>query len=372
MKKYSKLGLFKSKGRLYYERPNKFRSPFQRDRDRIIHSASFRRLKHKTQVFVNTEGDHYRTRITHSIEVAQIARTISKYLNLNDDLAETLSLSHDMGHTPFGHAGEDALNECMQNYGGFDHNLQTVRIVMFLENKYLKFKGLNLTIETLDGLLKHNGPFYEKKKLETIIGMSNLKNKIKLDINSSLEAQIASISDDIAYNNHDIQDGIKAKLFTINQLTEIEFFKEIYKSNKRNIKKNNKEIVIYQIIRDSINLMVKDVIKKTISNIRKKKIKNISNVYNDNEQIVEFSNKFKLIEREIKLFLKLNMYNNKNVLNKNNNGKKIVKHLFKIITKKPKKFINNPDLDRNKFRAIADYISGMTDRFAINLYKSKI
>ncbi len=182
MKKYSKLGLFKSKGRLYHERPNKFRTPFQRDRDRIIHSASFRRLKHKTQVFVNTEGDHYRTRITHSIEVAQIARTISKYLNLNDDLAETLSLSHDMGHTPFGHAGEVALNECMQNYGGFDHNLQTVRIVMFLENKYLRFNGLNLTIDTLDGLLKHNGPFYEKKKLENIIGINNLKNKIKLDI----------------------------------------------------------------------------------------------------------------------------------------------------------------------------------------------
>tara|TARA_B100000029_G_scaffold178867_1_gene176223 strand:- start:1188 stop:2306 length:1119 start_codon:yes stop_codon:yes gene_type:complete len=372
MKKYSKLGLFKSKGRLFYERPNKFRTPFQRDRDRIIHSAPFRRLKHKTQVFVNTEGDHYRTRITHSIEVAQIARTISKYLNLNDDLAETLSLSHDLGHTPFGHAGEGALNECMQNYGGFDHNLQTLRIVMFLENKYLKFKGLNLTIETLDGLLKHNGPINEKKKLETIIGINNLKSKIKLDKNTSLEAQIASISDDIAYNNHDIQDGIKAKLFTLKQLTEIEFFKEILNTYKKNINKNNKEIIIYQIIRDSINLMVKDVIKKTISNIRRKKIKNISSVYNSKNQIVEFSSKFKLIEREIKLFLKKNMYNNKNVLNRNNKGKKIIKKLFKIITKKPKKFINSSDLDKNKFRAIADYISGMTDRFAINLYKSKI
>ena len=191
MKKYSKLGLFKSKGRLHYEIPNKFRTPFQRDRDRIIHSASFRRLKHKTQVFVNTEGDHYRTRITHSIEVAQIARTISKYLNLNDDLAETLSLSHDMGHTPFGHAGEEALNECMLNHGGFDHNLQTLRIVMFLENKYLKFKGLNLSIETLDGLLKHNGPFYDKAKLQTIIGIHNLKNKVKLDKNTSLENDIS-------------------------------------------------------------------------------------------------------------------------------------------------------------------------------------
>ena len=235
MKNYSKLGLFKSKGRLNNEPKNKYRSPFQRDRDRIIHSASFRRLKHKTQVFVNTEGDHYRTRITHSIEVAQIARTIAKYLNLNDDLAETLSLAHDLGHTPFGHAGEYALHDCMKNHGGFDHNLQTLRIVMFLENKYLKFQGLNLTIETLDGLLKHNGPYEEFEKLDSIIGVKKFKNKINFKHNSSLEAQIASISDDIAYNNHDIQDGIKAKLFTLNELIEINFFKEIYKSYKKNI-----------------------------------------------------------------------------------------------------------------------------------------
>ena len=371
MKKYTKLGLFKSKGRLYYEIPNKFRTPFQRDRDRIIHSASFRRLKHKTQVFVNTEGDHYRTRITHSIEVAQIARTISKYLNLNDDLAETLSLSHDMGHAPFGHAGEVALNECMLDHGGFDHNLQTLRIVMFLENKYLKFKGLNLSIETLDGLLKHNGPFYDKEKLQTIIGIHNLKNKVKLDKNSSLEAQIASISDDIAYNNHDIQDGIKAKLFTLRELIEIDFFKEIYNSYKRNIKNNNKEIIIYQIIRDSINLMVQDVIKKTIININNKNIRNILNIYNNKNQIVEFSSKFKVIDNQIKLFLKNKMYNNKNVLNKNNKGKKIIENLFNIIKNKPNKFISKSDLDKNKYRAISDYISGMTDRFAINLYKSK-
>ena len=237
MKKYSKIGLFKSKGRLFNESLSKYRTPFQRDRDRIIHSASFRRLKHKTQVFVNTEGDHYRTRITHSLEVAQIARSITRYMNLNDDLAETLSLAHDLGHTPFGHAGEDALNDCMLNYGGFDHNLQTLRIVMFLENKYLKFNGLNLTIETLDGLLKHNGPLNDTKKLQNIIGIKNLKNKIKLDKNSSLEAQIAAISDDIAYNNHDIQDGIKAKLFSLNELIDIDFFREIYKSYKKNIKK---------------------------------------------------------------------------------------------------------------------------------------
>ena len=172
MKKYSKIGQFKSKGRIFNESSSKYRSPFQRDRDRIIHSASFRRLKHKTQVFVNTEGDHFRTRITHSMEVAQIARSIARYLNLNEDLAECLSLAHDLGHTPFGHAGEDSLDECMENYGGFDHNLQTLRIVMFLENKYLRFNGLNLSIETLEGLLKHNGPVDDISLVDNLIAVS--------------------------------------------------------------------------------------------------------------------------------------------------------------------------------------------------------
>ncbi len=368
MKKYSKLGLFKSKGRLYYERPNKFRSPFQRDRDLIIHSASFRRLKHKTQVFVNTEGDHYRTRITHSIEVAQIARTISKFLGLNDDLAETLSLSHDMGHTPFGHAGEDALNECMYNHGGFDHNLQTLRIVMFLEHKYIKFKGLNLTIETLDGLLKHNGPLYKKEKLQIIIGIQKFKNKLKLNKNSSLEAQIASISDDIAYNNHDIQDGIRANLFKQKDLIEINFFREIYKKYNKN--KNNK-ILIHQIIRDSIDKMVKDLINNTILNFKINKINNIQKVYNSTQSLVCFSNKFINIEKEIKFFLREKMYKNKNVLLKNNQGKKIVKKLYGLIQKNPYKFLDRDQLRENKTRAIADFISGMTDRYAINLYNSK-
>ena len=303
MKNYSNLGLFKSKGRLIFEPKNKYRSPFQRDRDRIIHSASFRRLKHKTQVFVNTEGDHYRTRITHSIEVAQIARSIAKYLNVNDDLAETLSLAHDLGHTPFGHAGEIALNECMSKYGGFDHNLQTLRIVMFLEHKYLKFKGLNLSIETLDGLIKHNGPYHEISKLNKIIGKKNFKGKLNFNKNTSLEAQISAISDDIAYNNHDIQDGIKANLFKLEDLIEIQFFKEIYKSYKSNIKKKEKNIIIYQIIRDSINLMVEDVINNTLLNIKDNKIKKYSDIINNKKQIVSFSNKFKSIEQEIKLFL---------------------------------------------------------------------
>ena len=187
-----------SKGRFFREKKTDLRNDFQRDRDRIVHSTAFRRLKHKTQVFVNTSGVHFRTRITHSLEVSQIARTLSKYFNLNEDLSETLSLAHDLGHTPFGHAGEEALNDCMKNYGGFDHNIQTLRIITILENRYYDFKGLNLSIETLDGLIKHNGPIKNLTKLNKILGNNFFKKKINFTLNSSLEAQIASISDDIA------------------------------------------------------------------------------------------------------------------------------------------------------------------------------
>ena len=371
MKNYSKIGLFKSKGRLFKEPMNRYRSPFQRDRDRIIHSASFRRLKHKTQVFVNTDGDHYRTRITHSLEVAQIARSITRYLDLNDDLAETLSLAHDLGHTPFGHAGEEALNECMINYGGFDHNLQTLRIIMFLEHKYINFKGLNLTIETLDGLLKHNGPYYEVSKLDKLIGLKNLKGKINFSKFPSLEAQIAAMSDDIAYNNHDIQDGIRAKLFSLKELIEIDFFKQIFEFHRKNIIGNKEEILIYQIIRDSIDLMVKDLINNTIKNINFYNIQTLKDVFISSTKIVSFSSEFEEIEQEIRFFLKSKMYDNKNVLIKNNKGKKIVKTLFKLISKNPKKFLRNYEFKKNeKFRVIADFISGMTDRYAINLYNN--
>ena len=370
MNNYSNLALSKSKGRIFKEANSLYRTPFQRDRDRIIHSASFRRLKHKTQVFVNTEGDHYRTRITHSIEVAQIARSIAKYLNLNDDLAETLSLAHDLGHTPFGHAGEEALNECMNDFGGFDHNLQTLRIIMFLENKYLKFNGLNLTIETLDGLLKHNGVITDLSSIKKLIGLKNFNNKINFSKSPSIEAQISAISDDVAYNNHDIQDGIKAKMFDLNDLIEINFFKSIYNSHINNIKNNNKDILIYQIIRDSIDLMVKDLIINTIKNIKINKIKSFKNILLYKKSIVCFSEKFLNIEKEIRFFLRTKMYNNKKVLVKNNEGKKIIKKLFLTIDKSPKKYLTVDQLKKNKYRAIADYIAGMTDRYAINLYKS--
>jgi len=370
MKKYSKIGLFKSKGRIFKEYSSKYRSPFQRDRDRIIHSASFRRLKHKTQVFVNTEGDHYRTRITHSMEVAQIARSIARYLNLNEDLSETLSLAHDLGHTPFGHAGEEALNECMEDYGGFDHNLQTLRVVMFLENKYLKFNGLNLSIETLEGLLKHNGPIDDLNLVENLIGVKRFKKMINFNTYPSLEAQISSISDDIAYNNHDIQDGINANLFKLEELVEINFFKDIYKKYKNKINKQNYKVATYQVIRDSIDIMIKDLIKNTKNNLRLNKVKNYKDINKTSFLMVDFSEKIKNSENEIRFFLKTKMYNNKSVLIKNDKGKIIIKRLFNKIIKNPKKFIKNKQLANDKYRNISDFISGMTDRYAINLYNS--
>ncbi len=370
MKKYSKIGLFKSKGRIFKESLSKYRTPFQRDRDRIIHSASFRRLKHKTQVFVNTEGDHYRTRITHSMEVAQIARSIARYLNLNEDLAETLSLAHDLGHTPFGHAGEDALNECMEEYGGFDHNLQTLRVVMFLENKYLNYNGLNLSIETLEGLLKHNGPVDDLDLVDNLIGIKRFKNMINFKTYPSLEAQISAISDDIAYNNHDIQDGINANLFKLEELVEINFFKDIYKRYKNTINKQNYKIATYQIIRDSIDLMIKDIIRNTKNNLKFNKVKSLKDIKKTSSLMVDFSDKVKNSENEIRYFLKTKMYNNKEVLSKNNKGKLIIKKLFSRIKLNPKKFIAQEQLTGNKYRAISDFISGMTDRYAINLNKN--
>ena len=368
MKKYSKIGLFKSKGRIFKESLSKYRTPFQRDRDRIIHSASFRRLKHKTQVFVNTEGDHYRTRITHSMEVAQIARSIARYLNLNEDLAETLSLAHDLGHTPFGHAGEDSLDECMQDHGGFDHNLQTLRIIMFLENKYLKFNGLNLSIETLEGLLKHNGPVENLNLVDDLIGIKNFKGMINFNTYPSIEAQISAISDDIAYNNHDIQDGINANLFKLEELVEIDFFKDIYKKYKKKINKQNYKVATYQIIRDSIDQMIKDLINNTKNNLRLNNIKKFKDINKTSFLMVNFSDKIKNSENEIRNFLRTKMYNNKNVLAKNNKGKLIIKKLFNKIKQNPKKFISNQQLSKGKYRAISDFISGMTDRYAINLF----
>ena len=370
--KYSKLAIsIKSKGRFYNESLSMLRTPYQRDRDRVIHSTAFRRLKHKTQVFVNTAGDHFRTRMTHSLEVAQIARTLAKYFNLNEDLCETLSLAHDLGHTPFGHAGEESLNECMSDYGGFDHNLQTLRIVTLLENKYYHFKGLNLTYETIDGLVKHNGPIRDTSKIKKFLGDKFLKGKIKFNLNSSLEAQIAAISDDIAYNSHDLEDGLRANLYKIEDLQKIPVLSDIINNHKKYIKQKGIDLVIRQIVREIINAMVKDIILNTEKNIKHRKIKSISDVLKCDEKIVYFSDTMNLFDLNIKSFLKEKMYFSKDVYKNTNKGKKIIKFLFDKIRKKPKKFINKNMQNSNHMeRSISDYIAGMTDRYAINLYNS--
>ena len=359
-----------SKGRIFKESENSFRSPYQRDRDRIIHSSSFRRLKHKTQVFVNTEGDHYRTRLTHSMEVSQIARTLARTLGLNEDLTETLSLSHDLGHTPFGHAGEEVLNKCIKKNGGFDHNIQTLRIVTLIENKYYGFHGLNLTLETLDGLIKHNGPIKNFDSYKKILGDNLFSNKISLNTFPSLEAQIASIADDIAYNNHDLEDGLRAGLFEIEKLKSISFISKLIDKHLKNIKKYRREIIINQIVRELINLMVVDVINTTEKNLMEVNPQSISDIYKENRLIVDFSDKMKKIDMQIKSFLKKNMYNHKNVIVNTNKGKKIIKDLFIYLLENPKKYINMKLIKfGSKERIIADFIAGMTDRFAINLHK---
>ena len=361
----------KSKGRIYYEPSSILRSPYQRDRDRVIHSTAFRRLKHKTQVFVNTTGDHFRTRITHSLEVAQIARTLAKHFNLNEDLCETLSLSHDLGHTPFGHAGEEALNECMNLYGGFDHNIQTLRIVNVLETKYYNFKGLNLSLETIDGLVKHNGPVNDSMKFDSILGVNFFKNKINYKKNASLEAQLSSISDDIAYNSHDLEDGLRANLYKIEDLKDIPILSEVINKHKKFIKTKGTELVIRQIIRDIINEMVNDVIINTQKNIKEKKIKHIKDIYDNKDLLVNFSNEMNFFDIKIKSFLREKMYFSKNVIKKTNMGKKIISYLFFKIKKNPSKFINKKKNKKYSFeRNICDFIAGMTDRYAINLYNS--
>ncbi len=359
-----------SKGRFFKEIKTSLRNDFQRDRDRIIHSTAFRRLKHKTQVFVNTSGDHFRTRITHSLEVSQIARTLSKFFNLNEDLSETLSLAHDLGHTPFGHAGEESLNNCMRNYGGFDHNIQTLRIITLLENRYYNFRGLNLSFETIDGLIKHNGPVKNLTKHNKILGNNFFKKKIKFSLNSSLEAQLASISDDIAYNSHDLEDGLKSNLFKLKDLKNIPILEKIINKHVKKINKYSMDLIIRQIIREIINEMVSDVISTTRKNIKKNKIKNLNDVYKSKIQLASFSEKMKIFDIKIKNFLKQKMYFHKEVNSKTNYGRKVITKLFTSIRRNPKKYIdikkyNNPNLER----IICDYIAGMTDRYAINLYK---
>ena len=359
-----------SKGRLYKENYSQTRSEFQRDRDRILHSAAFRRLKHKTQVFVSNEGDHYRTRLTHSLEVSQIARSISKIFNLNEDLTETLSLSHDIGHPPFGHAGEDALSECMVSHEGFDHNDQAIRIVHLLEKKYFDFEGLNLTWETLEGLVKHNGPM--TKDVPKTIEALDKEFDLKLNEFSSIEAQIASIADDIAYNNHDLDDGLRAGFFSYDDLVELPMIGEIIKNFPKNYNSYDMQRINNEITRKSTSIMITDVINTISEKVKKSKVRCNEDVRLNNEKIADFSDKTKEEVKYIRSFLSMKMYNHDKVKAMTSNAHQIISSLFKIFIEQDEKFIKEHMKkiisDEDKPRAVCDFIAGMTDNYAQNFY----
>ena len=359
-----------SKGRLYKENYSQTRSEFQRDRDRILHSAAFRRLKHKTQVFVSNEGDHYRTRLTHSLEVSQIARSISKIFNLNEDLTETLSLSHDIGHPPFGHAGEDALSECMVSHEGFDHNDQAIRIVHLLEKKYFDFEGLNLTWETLEGLVKHNGPM--TKNVPKTIEALNKEFDLKLNEFSSIEAQIASIADDIAYNNHDLDDGLRAGFFSYDDLVELPMIGEIIKNFPKNYNSYDMQRINNEITRKSTSIMITDVINTISEKVKKSKVRCNEDVRLNNEKIADFSDKTKEEVKYIRSFLSMKMYNHDKVKAMTSNAHQIISSLFKLFIEQDEKFIKEHMKkiisDEDKPRAVCDFIAGMTDNYAQNFY----
>ena len=359
-----------SKGRLYKENYSQTRSEFQRDRDRILHSAAFRRLKHKTQVFVSNEGDHYRTRLTHSLEVSQIARSISKIFNLNEDLTETLSLSHDIGHPPFGHAGEDALSECMVSHEGFDHNDQAIRIVHLLEKKYFDFEGLNLTWETLEGLVKHNGPM--TKDVPKTIEALDKKFDLKLNEFSSIEAQIASIADDIAYNNHDLDDGLRAGFFSYDDLAELPMIGEIIKNFPKNYNSYDMQRINNEITRKSTSIMITDVINTISEKVKKSKVRCNEDVRLNNEKIADFSDKTKEEVKYIRSFLSMKMYNHDKVKAMTSNAHQIISSLFKLFIEQDEKFIKEHMKkiisDKDKPRAVCDFIAGMTDNYAQNFY----
>ena len=359
-----------SKGRLYKENYSQTRSEFQRDRDRILHSAAFRRLKHKTQVFVSNEGDHYRTRLTHSLEVSQIARSISKIFNLNEDLTETLSLSHDIGHPPFGHAGEDALSECMVSHEGFDHNDQAIRIVHLLEKKYFDFEGLNLTWETLEGLVKHNGPM--TKDVPKTIEALDKEFDLKLNEFSSIEAQIASIADDIAYNNHDLDDGLRAGFFSYDDLVELPMIGEIIKNFPKNYNSYDMQRINNEITRKSTSIMITDVINTISEKVKKSKVRCNEDVRLNNEKIADFSDKTKEEVRYIRSFLSMKMYNHDKVKAMTSNAHQIISSLFKLFIEQDEKFIKEHMKkiisDEDKPRAVCDFIAGMTDNYAQNFY----
>ncbi len=367
----------RSRGRLIAEATSPTRSDFQRDRDRILHSNAFRRLKHKTQVFVEHEGDHYRTRLTHSLEVGQIARSISRILGLDEDLAETLALAHDLGHTPFGHAGEDALDEKMAPFGGFDHNAQTLRIVTRLEHRYAAFDGLNLTWETIEGLTKHNGPLvdaagrpvgqYARRDISGSIIDISQSHVIDLSTYASAEAQVAAIADDIAYNAHDIDDGLRAGLFRAAELREVPFLAAIIWEIDRLWPGLDESRKGHEIMRRVITRLVEDVASESERRIVSLSPREADDIRFAKAPVIAFSEAMAPAELELKKFLFSHMYRHERVVIQRETAIRTVRDLFDAYHQRPAEMGEaGSGVERGRLaRRVADYIAGMTDRFAL-------
>ena len=361
-----------SRGRRFPEAPPGYRSEYQRDRDRIVHSAAFRRLEYKTQVFVNHEGDLFRTRLTHSLEVAQIARTMARSLSLNEDLAEAIALAHDLGHTPFGHAGQDALNECMHPYGGFEHNAQSLRVVDELEDKYADFRGLNLSFETREGILKH----CSLKRARTLgdIGQRFIKKQ-----QPGLEAQLANLADEIAYNNHDVDDGLRARLISIEQLRQVPLFARHHDLVLKTYSSLTPKQLRHETIRRMINTLVSDLVEQTGARLRKLKPKHPDEVRAMSKPLVGFGEKVQAENLELKRFLREQLYRHHEVYRMTVKAQRVVKDLFGALFADPRLLLPEFSVqaeaaqqesgNNGRARVVADYIAGMTDRYAIDEYE---
>jgi dGTPase len=359
----------KSRGRLFAEPESLTRTAFQRDRDRIIHSAAFRRLQYKTQVFVYHEGDHYRTRLTHSLEVAQIARSICRALGLNEDLAEALALAHDLGHTPFGHAGEDVLNELMAPHGGFDHNAQALRVITLLEHRYADFPGLNLTWETLEGTVKHNGPVLDDPlplaTAEYIAG-----HDLELSTYAGPEAQVAALADDIAYDNHDIDDGLRAELFPADALAQVPQVAPVLAELRERYKNLSREQLAHETVRRLIGGMVDDVIGESRARLARANAARVEEIRALPGAVIAFSQAMTTAQSELKQFLFEQMYRHPRVNRMTERAGRVVRDLFGLYTAQPEHLPrhrgpNPPDTPRR----VADFIAGMTDRFALEEHR---
>ncbi|MEM5584808.1 deoxyguanosinetriphosphate triphosphohydrolase [Roseibium sp. AS2] len=374
-----------SRGRLYPEPESPTRTPFQRDRDRIIHSSAFRRLKHKTQVFVYHEGDHFRTRLTHTIEVSQIARSLARALRLDEDLAESLALAHDLGHTPFGHEGEDVMHDCMAPFGGFDHNAQSIRVVTQLEQRYAEFDGLNLAWETLEGLVKHNGPLigtdgaplgkFKDGELPFAIREYAARQDLLLDTWPSAEAQAAAIADDIAYDAHDLDDGLRAGLFAIEDMRAVPFLASILEEVDGRYPGLEESRRIHEIVRRSITRMVEDVIREAVRNLEEIAPNNVQDIRMAGRCLVGFSRDMVLQEKAVKQFLFARVYRHADVLAVRRVVARIVRDLFERFLAQPETMpkpwnVGLGDLNEKEVaRRVCDYIAGMTDRYAIEEHR---